>query len=60
MPECTRNAFVTTQTWIPNIVVVEDYGEIPGEAYDVAVCNCGYESSDYDAVLAHAMAHVSR
>ena len=43
----------TTQTWIPNIVVVEDYGEIPGEAYYVAICSCGYETEDADAIRTH-------
>ena len=43
----------TTQTWIPNIVVVEDYGEIPGEAYAVAICSCGYETEDADAIRTH-------
>ncbi len=43
----------TTQTWIPNIVVVEDYGEIPGESYDYFVCSCGYETEDADAIRTH-------
>ena len=43
----------TTQTWIPNIVVVEDYGEIPGEAYDYFICSCGYETEDADAIRTH-------
>ncbi len=42
-----------TQTWIPNIVVVEDYGEIPGEAYDYFICSCGYETEDADAIRTH-------
>ena len=48
----------TTQTWIPNIVVVEDYGEIPGEAYDYFICNCGYETEDAGAIESHIVAHV--
>ena len=48
----------TTQTWIPNIVVVEDYGPIPGEAYAVAICNCGYETEDTGAIEAHVETHV--
>ena len=49
---------VTTQTWIPNIVVVEDYGEIPGEAYGVAVCSCGYETEDKSAIESHVETHI--
>ena len=48
-----QDHIATTQTWIPNIVVVEDYGEIPGEAYAVAVCSCGYETEDADAIRTH-------
>ena len=48
----------TTQTWISNIVVVEDYGEIPGEAYDYFICNCGYETEDKGAIESHVIAHV--
>ncbi len=48
-----KDHVVTTQTWIPNIVVVEDYGEIPGEAYGVAICSCGYETEDSGAMSAH-------
>ncbi len=48
----------TTQTWIPNIVVVEDYGEIPGEAYGVAVCSCGYETEDKSAIESHVETHI--
>ena len=49
---------MTTQTWIPNIVIVEDYGTIPGEAYEVAICDCGYETTDASAIEAHIIAHV--
>ena len=49
---------VTTQTWISNIVVVEDYGEIPGEAYGVAVCSCGYETEDKSAIESHVETHI--
>lgn len=49
---------MTTQTWVPNIVVVEDYGPIPGEAYAVAICNCGYETEDKDAIESHVIARV--
>lgn len=48
----------TTQTWISNIVVVEDYGEIPGEAYGVAVCSCGYETEDKSAIESHVETHI--
>ena len=48
-----KDHVVTTQIWIPNIVVVEDYGEIPGESYDYFVCSCGYETEDADAIRAH-------
>ena len=48
-----KDHVVTTQIWIPNIVVVEDYGEIPGEAYGVAICSCGYETEDSGAMSAH-------
>ena len=53
-----QDHIATTQTWIPNIVVVEDYGEIPGESYDYFVCNCGYETADAGAIEAHVIAHV--
>lgn len=53
-----QDHIATTQTWIPNIVVVEDYGEIPGEAYYVAVCDCGYETEDANAIESHIIAHV--
>ena len=53
-----KDHVVTTQTWIPNIVVVEDYGEIPGEAYDYFICNCGYETEDAGAIESHVVAHV--
>ena len=48
-----KDHVVETKTWIPNIVVVEDYGTIPGEAYAVAICSCGYETEDADAIRAH-------
>ena len=48
-----RDHVVTTQTWVPNIVVVEDYGEIPGEAYGYFICSCGYETEDADAIRTH-------
>lgn len=53
-----KDHIATTQTWIPNIVVVEDYGEIPGEAYDYFICNCGYETEDAGAIESHIVAHV--
>lgn len=34
-------------------MVVEDYGEIPGESYDYFVCSCGYETEDADAIRTH-------
>ena len=53
-----KDHVVTTQIWISNIVVVEDYGEIPGEAYDYFICNCGYETEDAGAIESHVVAHV--
>ena len=44
---------MTTETWIPNIVIVEDYGPIPGEVYYLAVCSCGYETEDADEIRTH-------
>ncbi len=52
-----KEHYAETQTWIPNIVVVEDYGEIPGEKYSVCICNCGFETSDGDGMRSHIMAH---
>ena len=54
-----RDHVVTTQIWIPNIVIVEDYGEIPGEAYAVAICNCGYETEDRGAIESHVEEHIN-
>ena len=48
-----KDHVATTQTWIPNIVIVEDYGTIPGEAYAVAICSCGYETEDSSAISTH-------
>lgn len=53
-----KDHVVTTQIWIPNIVVVEDYGEIPGEAYDYFICDCGYGTEDAGAIESHIVAHV--
>ena len=54
-----RDHVVTTQIWISNIVIVEDYGEIPGEAYAVAICNCGYETEDRGAIESHVEEHIN-
>lgn len=54
-----KDHVVTTQIWISNIVVVEDYGEIPGEAYAVAICNCGYETEDRGAIESHVEEHIN-
>lgn len=43
----------TTQTWIPNVVTVEDYETqyvTIGEKY---ICNCGYETTDPDSIRTH-------
>lgn len=43
----------TTQTWIPNVVTVEDYETqyvTVGEKY---ICNCGYETTDPDSIRTH-------
>ncbi len=53
-----KEHYAETQTWIPNIVVVEDYGEIPGEQYGLCICNCGFETTDHDMQVAHMMAHI--
>ena len=54
-----KDHVVTTQTWVPNIVVVEDHGEIPGEAYGVAICSCGYETEDRGAIESHVEEHIN-
>ena len=53
-----RDHVVTTQIWISNIVVVEDYGTIPGESYGYFVCDCGYGTEDASAIESHVVAHV--
>lgn len=48
-----KEHYAETQTWIPNIVVVEDYGEIPGEQYGLAICSCGFETTDTGVMSEH-------
>lgn len=48
---------VTTQTWIPNIIVVDDY-ETHTEKYGLAICYCGFETTDADVIRQHVKDHV--
>lgn len=43
----------TTQTWIPNIVVVEDYETQYVVVGGLAICNCGFQTTDKDAITEH-------
>lgn len=47
---------VTTQVWVPNIVVVDDYEyQIVGKTDTVFHCNmCNFETTDRDAIAQHA------
>lgn len=43
----------TTQTWIPNIVTVEDYETQYVVVGGHAICSCGYETDDADSMREH-------
>lgn len=42
----------TKQTWIPNIVVVDDYETQTIESY-VFICGCDFQTTDRDVISAH-------
>lgn len=46
----------TTQVWVSNVVVVDDYEE-QVVTTAVARCNCGYETTDRDDITNHVLAH---
>ena len=49
---------VTEQVWVPNIVVVDDYEErVVGHVDDVAICNCGYTTTNRDDIVNHIKNH---
>ena len=48
----------TTQKWVPNIVVVDDY-ETKYTSYGVATCYCGYETTDSGDLERHIENHIS-
>ncbi len=54
-----KEHYAETQTWIPNIVVVEDYGEIPGEQYGLCICYCGFATTDAAVIEQHIVNHVN-
>ena len=49
---------VTEQVWVPNIVVVDDYEEqVVGHVDSVAICNCGYTTTNRDDIVNHIKNH---
>lgn len=48
---------VTTQTWIPNIVVMDDYETKIVESY-LFICYCDFETNDADVIQQHVEDHI--
>lgn len=48
----------STQTWIPNIVVVDDYETQRLAVGEIFHCNCGYDTSSRDDIKQHGINHV--
>ena len=46
----------TTQTWVPNIVTVDDYEETYTESYEFVCNNCDFRTADRDAIADHVYA----
>lgn len=46
-----------SQTWIPNIVVVDDY-ENQITKYETYICYCGFETADANTIAQHIKDHV--
>lgn len=51
----------TTQTWVPNIVVVDDYEEQDVAVGALYICNyvsCSFETDDHNAIIDHGINHL--
>lgn len=54
-----KEHYATTQVWVPNIVVVDDYAEqVTGKTDDVAICDCGYTTTNRDAIVDHIKSNI--
>ena len=49
-----KEHYATKQVWVPNIVVVDDYeDQITGKTDDVAICDCGFTTTDSGTIAQH-------
>lgn len=49
----------TGQVWVPHIVVVDDYEyRVIGRTDDVAICDCGFTTSDSSVMESHIVNHI--
>lgn len=51
-----KEHIATTQIWVPNIVVVDDYEPQTVESY-LFICNCYFETDDRDVITQHVIDH---
>lgn len=50
----------TKQVWVPHVVVVDDYEiRVVGHVDDVAICWCGFTTTDRDTIVDHIKNHGS-
>lgn len=48
----------TKQVWVPHVVVVDDYEiRVVGHVDDVAICWCGFTTTDRDTIVDHSKNH---
>lgn len=53
-----KEHMATTQTWVPNVVTVEDYETQYVVVGGLAICGCGFQTEDKNVITQHIYDHL--